>query len=192
MKSKKSSVQFNFLECASNFWKKWNRTNLPDAIMTTLWKNYHHLWQNRETTIRLQFQFMRFIESRNVVTERSIMYKIEEPNAWFFLYSFSQPYLKVIMGHESVLHWLTHAGPNFPQGATWEHARNILQTYFQNITSLSAISSFVSSSLKDPSQLISLYKETDPLESSLYFSSALITVHYIMSEITKNYSQVGK
>lgn len=96
------------------------------------------------------------------------------------------------MGQESVIHWLTHAGPNFPQGATWDHARNILQAYFHNITSLSAISSFVSSSLKDPSQLITLYKETDPLESSLYFSSALITVHYIMSEITKNYSQVGK
>ncbi|GAN10504.1 DUF1295 domain protein [Mucor ambiguus] len=96
------------------------------------------------------------------------------------------------MGQESIIHWLTHAGPYFPQGATWEHARNILQTYFRNITSLSAISSFVSSSLKDPSQLITLYKETDPLESSLYFSSALTIVHYIMSEITKNYSQVDK
>ncbi|KAL7333211.1 hypothetical protein PS15p_202145 [Mucor circinelloides] len=96
------------------------------------------------------------------------------------------------MGQESVIHWLTHTGPNFPQGATWDHARNILQTYFHNITSLSAISSFVSSSLKDPSQLITLYKETNPLESSLYFSSALITVHYIMSEITKNYSQVDR
>lgn len=96
------------------------------------------------------------------------------------------------MGQESIIHWLTRAGPNFPQNATWDHARNVLQTYFNNITSVSVISSFVSSSIQDPTQLITLYKETDPLESSLYFSSVLITIHYLVSEITKNYSQVGK
>ncbi|KAG2213558.1 hypothetical protein INT46_002264 [Mucor plumbeus] len=96
------------------------------------------------------------------------------------------------MGHESIIHWFIHAGPNFPQNATWDHARSVLQTYFNNITSVSAIRSFVSSSIQDPSQLIALYKETDPLESSLYFSSVLITIHYIVSEITKNYSQVDR
>ncbi|CEP09672.1 hypothetical protein [Parasitella parasitica] len=96
------------------------------------------------------------------------------------------------MGQESVIYWPTHFGPDFPQNASWDHARNILQRYFQNITSFSAISSFVRFNIQDPSQFITLYKETDPLESSLYLSSVLITIHYLMSEITKNYSQVDR
>ncbi|KAI8642421.1 hypothetical protein BD408DRAFT_366561 [Parasitella parasitica] len=96
------------------------------------------------------------------------------------------------MGQQSVIYWLTQSGHNFPQNATWDHARNILQRYFQNISSFSAISSFVCSNIQEPSQLIRLYKETDPLESSLYFSSVLIVTHYLMSEITKNYSQVDR
>jgi hypothetical protein len=96
------------------------------------------------------------------------------------------------MAQESLLRWLTHAEPGFPQMATWNHAQNVLQRFFNNITSLTAIYSFFTLCLNNPTQLLSYYTDTDPLESALYFASGIATVHYILSEITKNYSQVGK
>jgi hypothetical protein len=96
------------------------------------------------------------------------------------------------MGKESILHWLTHVEPSFPQMATWNHAQSVLQRFLSNITSFKVVLSFFTSCLNDPTQLISYYKDTDPLESALYFASGLSVIHYSLSEITKNYSQVGK
>jgi hypothetical protein len=96
------------------------------------------------------------------------------------------------MGQESILHALTHAGPNFPVAATWDHTYNVVKTAFQNLISSKNIVSSITSALQDPALLLAFYKETDPLVSGLYFASALSVITYIVAEITINYSQVGK
>ncbi|KAI8058703.1 uncharacterized protein B0P05DRAFT_559510 [Gilbertella persicaria] len=93
---------------------------------------------------------------------------------------------------ESITQWLIQVGPKFPPNATWDYAYKIIHTAFHNLTSAPVLSSFVSTCLSHPSQLIDLYKQTDPLETSVYVSSGLAVIHYILSEITKNYSQVDK
>lgn len=96
------------------------------------------------------------------------------------------------MGQESILHSLTHAGPNFPVQATWEYTYIIVKTAFQNLITSKNIVSSVTSSLQDPAILLAFYKETDPLVSGWYFASFLSVITYILAEITINYSQVGK
>lgn len=85
-----------------------------------------------------------------------------------------------------------HAGPGFPVHATWNYAYQRILHAFHQMSSVSALSSFATSLLQDPYYLIELYKKTDPLETAVYVSSGLSVIHYILSEITKNYSQVGK
>lgn len=96
------------------------------------------------------------------------------------------------MGTGSIVHWFTQAEPNFPVGATWDHTWNIVVKGFHDLISSKNIVSSICSAVKNPVELLAFYKDTDPLVSALYFTSGLIVVHYTMSEITKNYSQVGK
>lgn len=88
--------------------------------------------------------------------------------------------------------WIT-PNSNFPVGATWEYTSDIVSRAFHGlISNKDNIVSLVGSTLKDPNALFEFYQSTDPLVSALYFTSGLITIHYALSEITKNYSQVGK
>jgi hypothetical protein len=96
------------------------------------------------------------------------------------------------MGTESIIQWLTQAGPNFPVGATWDHTWNIVRAGFHDLIPSKGIVSSISSAIQNPIELLAFYEKTDPLVSALYFTSGLITIHYVLSEITKNYSQVGK
>ncbi|KAI9478664.1 MAG: hypothetical protein EXX96DRAFT_255562 [Benjaminiella poitrasii] len=79
-----------------------------------------------------------------------------------------------------------------PFNASWEHAWSIIQTSASNITSFKTVSSFISACIQQPEILLTYYKNTNPLESALYFTTILIVIHYVTSEITKNYSQVDK
>ncbi|KAI8380728.1 hypothetical protein BD560DRAFT_386948 [Blakeslea trispora] len=96
------------------------------------------------------------------------------------------------MTFNSILQQLMHAGPGFPVHATWNYAYQRILHAFHQMSSVSALSSFATSLLQDPYYLIELYKKTDPLETAVYVSSGLSVIHYILSEITKNYSQVDK
>ena len=96
------------------------------------------------------------------------------------------------MIEETVLHKFTQASPNFPIGATAEYTCSIVKSALEDLVSSDTISSSIYSTLSDPVEFLKFYKDTDPLVSALYFSSGLIVIHYITSEITKNYSQVGK
>ena len=96
------------------------------------------------------------------------------------------------MTFNSVLQQLMHAGPGFPVHATWNYACERIVHAFHQMSSVAVFSSFANSLLQDPYHLIELYKKTDPLETAVYVSSGLSVIHYILSEITKNYSQVGK
>lgn len=88
--------------------------------------------------------------------------------------------------------WIT-PNSNFPVGATWEYTSDIVSRAFHGlISNKDNIVSLVGSTLKDPNALFEFYQSTDPLVSALYFTSGLITIHYALSEITKNYSQVDK
>lgn len=89
------------------------------------------------------------------------------------------------------MQWLTEAGPNFPKEATWQYTWNTIQTGFNNLVSSKHVLSSVYSGLSNCSQFHAFYRDTDPLVSALYFTSVLIVIHYVMSELTKNYSQVG-
>lgn len=86
----------------------------------------------------------------------------------------------------------SQADLNFPLSATWEYTWEIVCKGFNNLISNKDIASSVLSVLQNPAQLIVFYKDTDPLVSALYFTTGLIIIHYVMSEITKNYSQVGE
>ncbi|KAI7897736.1 uncharacterized protein BX663DRAFT_481343 [Cokeromyces recurvatus] len=79
-----------------------------------------------------------------------------------------------------------------PFEARWEHAQSVIQKFIKNASSFKTISSFISICIQQPEILITFYKSTNPLESALYFTTVLIVFHYIISEITKNYSQVDK
>lgn len=83
------------------------------------------------------------------------------------------------------------AEPNFPLNATWKYTRGIVQTAFNNLIYNKDIASSIYQVIQNPYQLVDFYKDTDPLVSALYFTTGLIVIHYVMSEITKNYSQVG-
>lgn len=85
----------------------------------------------------------------------------------------------------------TEASSDFPVNATWDYIRGIVQIAFHNLISNKNIASSILSATQNPTQLVTFYKNTDPLISALYFTTGLIVIHYVMSEITKNYSQVG-
>ncbi|KAI7896610.1 uncharacterized protein EV154DRAFT_411187 [Mucor mucedo] len=84
------------------------------------------------------------------------------------------------------------ADSNFPISATWEYTWEIVCKAFDSLLSNKNITSSILSLVQNPTQLIVFYKNTDPLVSALYFTTGLIVIHYVMSEITKNYSQVDK
>ncbi|KAI8880436.1 DUF1295-domain-containing protein [Backusella circina FSU 941] len=77
--------------------------------------------------------------------------------------------------------------PEFPAYATWEYTRNNLQisfdTFFQDISA---------DLLRNPVLLLEYYKNTDPLFIAFCTCTTFVCVHYITSEITKNYSQVDR
>ncbi|KAI8094805.1 hypothetical protein BDF21DRAFT_331558 [Thamnidium elegans] len=90
------------------------------------------------------------------------------------------------------MQWITESSPNFPTDATWPHTWNILQAGFNDLISSKHIVSSICSTLQNCSKFQAFYKDTDPLVSALYLTTILISVHYVMSEVTKNYSQVDR
>lgn len=90
------------------------------------------------------------------------------------------------------MEWITKSSPNFPMEATWAYTWNTVQAGFNDLISSKHIVSSICSALQNCSEIQTFYKNTDPLVSALYFTTILISIHYVMSEITKNYSQVGK
>ncbi|GAA5807191.1 hypothetical protein MFLAVUS_000546 [Mucor flavus] len=90
------------------------------------------------------------------------------------------------------MQWITKSSPNFPMEATWAHTWNTVQAGFNDLISSKHIVSSICSALQNCGEIQAFYKNTDPLVSALYFTTILISIHYVMSEITKNYSQVDK
>jgi hypothetical protein len=81
---------------------------------------------------------------------------------------------------------ITEVLPELPAFATLEYTRSNLQTSFNIL--FQEINADI---LSDPALLLEYYKNTDPLAIALCVCTTFVCIHYITSEITKNYSQVG-
>ncbi|KAI7864819.1 hypothetical protein BDF14DRAFT_1830869 [Spinellus fusiger] len=78
---------------------------------------------------------------------------------------------------------------------SWEYAKNVLASNFcstfhfiKSETFLETIQTYIA----HPDLIVKCYLATDPLFTGLLAVVVFSTIHYIVSEITKNYSQVDK
>ncbi|KAI9030117.1 hypothetical protein CLU79DRAFT_734131 [Phycomyces nitens] len=78
---------------------------------------------------------------------------------------------------------------------SWEHVQTILLNNAHSATDAfrnGTIWETIKNCLENPSLLIEYYRTTDPLVTLLVASGVLASIHYVVSELTKNYSQVDK
>ncbi|KAL0078025.1 hypothetical protein J3Q64DRAFT_1646384 [Phycomyces blakesleeanus] len=78
---------------------------------------------------------------------------------------------------------------------SWDHVQSILLSNAQsaiNAFHRGTICETVKSCLENPDLLLEYYRTTDPLVILLVVSGVFAYIHYIVSELTKNYSQVDK
>lgn len=70
----------------------------------------------------------------------------------------------------------------------WHYTWNLFTSHFANNDGLTCLRAWVSSG-----DVFTLsYRQNDPFSEALLFVSAITVIHYLVSVVTNNYSQVGK
>ncbi|KAG0172740.1 hypothetical protein DFQ30_009756 [Apophysomyces sp. BC1015] len=74
---------------------------------------------------------------------------------------------------------------------TWKYTQDILCANAHKLLDLWH-SGQLQATMQDPHLLLELYRATDPILTALVIVAVFTTSHYILSELTRNYSQVDK
>ncbi|KAI9250634.1 hypothetical protein BY458DRAFT_524675 [Sporodiniella umbellata] len=95
------------------------------------------------------------------------------------------------MNIEAIISWVSNNEAYFPFNATWSYVKSILLAGVQELSSTD-ITSSAQKLISNPHLLVDHYKTHDPLIFASYFTAAITVVHYLASEITRDYSQVDR
>ncbi|CAO3696082.1 unnamed protein product [Rhizopus stolonifer] len=95
------------------------------------------------------------------------------------------------MVYEAALAWITKNDAYFPFNATWSYTKSIMHAAIKELLNIDILSA-LQKILSNPQLLVDYYKNNNALVVASSFTAVITTVHYIASEVTRDYSQVDR